>query len=176
MTSDTFGLTSGTPLATWHHGSRCWKTLQATFLSDWEPSLESCPSWGTARGGVLYALPTPVRLTAVGECSSLPTPTARDHKEQTLGWTWQRDGVTQEDTLPRAITALLPTPRATTAMGDPMDLTLDMYEKRGKPKGRLEESIAILTGPSTTPRYADGGGCLEGQHQFLLDTETDATD
>jgi hypothetical protein len=44
---------------------------------------------------------------------SLPTPTARDHKEQTLGWTWQRDGVTQEDTLPRALTQLLPTPKAT---------------------------------------------------------------
>ena len=42
----------------------------------------------------------------------MPTPTAREHKEQTLGWTWERDGVIQQDTVPRAITALLPTPRA----------------------------------------------------------------
>ena len=54
-------------------------------------------------------------LATVVNC--LPTPTARDHKEQTLGWTWERDGVTQEDTVPRALTALLPTPVADHSRG-----------------------------------------------------------
>jgi len=44
--------------------------------------------------------------TTVGFLATLPTPISRDHKEQTLGWTWERDGVVQEDTLPRAITSM----------------------------------------------------------------------
>ena len=45
--------------------------------------------------------------TTVGFLATLPTPISRDHKEQTLGWTWERDGVVQEDTLPRAITSVM---------------------------------------------------------------------
>ena len=47
------------------------------------------------------------RPTDANDFSLLPTPIARDHKEQTLGWTWERTGVVQEDTLPRAITSVI---------------------------------------------------------------------
>ena len=45
--------------------------------------------------------------TTVGFLATLPTPIGRDHKEQTLGWTWERNGLMQEDTLPRAITSMM---------------------------------------------------------------------
>jgi len=45
--------------------------------------------------------------TVAGRIATLPTPIGRDHKEQTLGWTWERNGLMQEDTLPRAITSMM---------------------------------------------------------------------
>lgn len=192
--SDTSGHTSRTPLARFDQDSQCWRTSEVTSLWDLPMSLATLPPWGMTHGGDLYELPTPELRIVEPASSSLPTPTARDYKEQTLGWTWQRDGVIQEDALPRAITtllptptvvdmgsnytpeqweawkekqkiahrngnghgasltqeaiSLLPTPRATTAMGDPLDTTLGMYERRGKTKGRLEESIAMLPTPT----------------------------
>jgi hypothetical protein len=68
------------------------------------------PKSGGLVNGELIERPMLALPTDVSDSSSLPTPTARDHKEQTLGWIWQRGGVTQEDTLPRALTQLLPTP------------------------------------------------------------------
>ena len=46
----------------------------------------------------------------------------------------------------------LPTPRATSAMGDPLDTTRNMLSKRGQMKYRLEETIATLP----TPRAMNG--------------------
>ncbi len=152
MTSDTCGLTSARPFASYDPESRCWRTSEATSL--WALTLSSLtlPSWGCLHGGELSELPTPEPPTAGRGCSSLslPTPTARDYKEQTLGWTWERDGVTQEDTLPRALTALLPTPKA----GD---------GERGRDLPRLREDeksreLATAVGPLLpTPTVMDMG-------------------
>lgn len=114
MTNDTCGPTSPPPYEPFAQWSASSKTWTDTGLWGLMLSLETLPKWGVLHGGELYELPTPVPPTAGHASSSLlPSPISRDHKEQTLGWTWQRDGVTQEETLPRAITALLPTPTAT---------------------------------------------------------------
>ena len=81
-------------------------------------SLPTLPKWGCLQDGELCEQPTPERPTVASDSSSsLPTPTARDVKEQTLGWTWERDGKVQKDTLPRAVTSLLPTPVADNSRG-----------------------------------------------------------
>jgi hypothetical protein len=84
-----------------------WRTCEATSLWDLEMSSPTFPEWGMTHGGELYELPTPERPTVAPASSSLPTPNARDWKEQTLGWQHRRDGVIQEDLLPRALTALM---------------------------------------------------------------------
>ena len=108
--NDTFGQTSLTPFAQYDPDTRSWKTSQATELWALPMSSLTLPKSGGLVNGELFERPMLAHHTAEIASSSLPTPTARDHKEQTLGWTWQRDGVTQEDTLPRALTLLLPTP------------------------------------------------------------------
>jgi hypothetical protein len=104
--------------------SSSWRTSEATSLWDLEMSSPTFPEWGMTRGGELYELPTPERPTVAPASSSLPTPNARDWKEQTLGWQHTRNGVVQEDLLPRALTALmystgalLPTPVADHSRG-----------------------------------------------------------
>jgi len=97
--------------------SSSWRTCEATSLWDLEMSSPTFPEWGMTRGGELFPLVRPEPPTGELASSLLPTPISRDVKEQTLGWTWQRDGVTQEDTLPRALTALLPTPVADHSRG-----------------------------------------------------------
>ena len=109
--SDTFGPTSGTPLQPFARWSPSLKMWMAIGLWDLPMSLPTLPAWGCLRDGELFEQPKPELPTVASESSSsLPTPTARDVKEQTLGWTWERDGKVQKDTLPRAITSLLPTP------------------------------------------------------------------
>jgi len=106
--SDTSGPTSALPSMRYDLASSSWRTCEATSLWDLEMSSPTFPEWGMTRGGELFPLVRPEPPTGELASSLLPTPISRDVKEQTLGWTWQRDGVTQEDTLPRALTALLP--------------------------------------------------------------------
>lgn len=108
-------------------------------------SLATLPPWGMTLGGDLYELPTPERPTVAPACSSLPTPTARDYKEQAIGWTWQRDGVTQEDTLPRALTALLPTPSANDTTGSE---TAEARAARSAGGPMLRDLPALLPTPT----------------------------
>lgn len=149
--SDTSGPTSATPSSPFAQWSPSLRTWTDTGLLGLTLCLGTLPTWGCLRDGELFELPTPEPPTVASESSSLlPSPISRDVKEQTLGWTWQRDGVTQEDTLPRAITSLLPThllstPRARLENND--DVTRD----RGK--RNLEDQIAALL---PTPKAGDG--------------------
>lgn len=108
--SDTYGLTSATPLARYDRDSQSWRTCEDTCLWDLPMSLETLPAWGMTRDGELCELPTPERLTVALAYSSLPTPLSRDHKDAVL-LPYHRDGELQTDSLPRALGTLLPTPQ-----------------------------------------------------------------
>lgn len=116
--SDTSGPMWPQPLARWDRDSSSWRTSPDTSLWDLPMSLGTLPRWGMTHGGELFELPTPALPAVAPASSSLPTPTARDWKEQSPTF-YYRDGVLQEDLLPRAIwqqvapemnPALLPTP------------------------------------------------------------------
>ena len=161
--NDTYGRTSLTPLAYYDPESCSWKMCQDTFPWEDPELLATLPAWGMTRNGVLSALPTPGRLTAARESSSLllptlstennenrqspgygpnlgtillPTPTRRDHK----GHNQRRDATC----LPGA---LLPTPRASHGpKGGP--------NQRGS-KGDLTLPSAVMLLP--TPAVNDMG-------------------
>jgi hypothetical protein len=103
--SDTFGHTYGTPLARYDRDSQSWRTSEDTSLWDLPTSLGTLPTWGMTQGGDLFELPTPERPTSAHECSSLPTPQARDYKDQILGTPHGHGQIN----LPQAL-YLLPTP------------------------------------------------------------------
>ena len=90
MMSDTSGLTSRTPLAFYDPDTQCWRTSQATFLSDSIESLETLPKSGMTQRGSLYELPTSALPTVASACSSLlPTPAVNDMGEgKTVEW-WE---------------------------------------------------------------------------------------
>lgn len=110
MTSDTYGLMSCAPFATWDPGSSCWKTSEVTSL--WALTLSSLtlPAWGGLRNGDLYERPTPVPATSAPDSSSLPTPVA-DHSRGLPSST------TDYASLANVAAALLPTP-AVNDMGE----------------------------------------------------------
>jgi len=108
--TDTYGPLSGTQLELFGQEERSLKMSEGTCRWDSKKSSWILPTSGSMQNGVLSKQAILEPLIGETGCSSLPTPTARDHKEQTLGWIWERDGVIQQDTVPRAITALLPTP------------------------------------------------------------------
>ena len=97
-------------------------------------------SWKTSEDTCLWDFPKSLEtlpawgMTHGGDLFELPTP-ERPTSEQEF--------------------SSLPTPRATPAMGEALDITLGMYRRRGSTtKGRLEESIALLP----TPAVNDMGG------------------
>lgn len=69
--SDTSGPMSPTPLAHYDPASSCWRMSQGTLPWEAPQLLETLPAWGITRGGVLFELPTPERLTSGRESSSL---------------------------------------------------------------------------------------------------------
>jgi len=95
--------------------------------------------------------------------SLLPSPISR---EQTLGWTWQRDGVIQEDTLPRALTALLPTPVADHSRGLPQPQT----DFQSLP------NVAVSIGARTPPPSGDGSPSPDPHLTPLSQAPTDDPD
>ncbi len=72
MMTDTCGPMSPTPFAYYDPDTCSVRTSQGTFPWDSTPSSPTLPGWGSMRGGELFELPTPVRLTAARASSSLP--------------------------------------------------------------------------------------------------------
>ncbi len=69
--------TSQTASAFYDPASSCWRTSQASLLSEEYPLLERLPNSGMTAGGRLYEQATPEHLTGVRDGSaSLATPTA----------------------------------------------------------------------------------------------------
>ena len=166
-TNATSGHTWHAPLAFYDPDSSSWKTSQATFLSEWSTYSETLPRWGMTRGGELYELPTPAHPTDAPESSSLlptpvadhsrglpqpgtdyaslpnvavsllPTPTARDHKDQG-NFTPHPEKVK----LPHTIAALLPTPLASDGeKGGP-------NQRGGAGDLRLSSAVQLLPTPN----------------------------
>ena len=129
--SDTFGHTFATPLARYDHESQSWRTSEATSLWDLPMSLETLPAWGMTRSGDLYELQTPERLTVGLEYSSLPTPTASDHKgANTKPGSKGSSKVmpSSEHSLPTRIVQMFPTPTAQAAKhGATQDTTANAH-------------------------------------------------
>ena len=143
--------TSPTPLAFFDNGdgspeSWCWRTSQASLLSAVPGSLERLPAWGTTSDGVLFELPTPVRLTA-GRDGSASLPTPRSFMAHMADRPLKIRDV-YKCNLEEAI-ALLPTPRAQN--GEPRNMK-PWVRPLDQPQN-LENAIARLL---PTPAAWDG--------------------
>lgn len=78
-TPDTSGHVLPTAFAYFDHDSRCWKTLQGTFLSDSEMSKPIWPRSGTTHNGIAYQRqPSAPRTSVIAYSSSL---------HETMEWT-----------------------------------------------------------------------------------------
>jgi hypothetical protein len=165
--SDTSGPTSYAPFARWDRDSQSWRTSEATCLWDLELSSLTLPAWGGLHDGELSEHPTPELATSGLDCSSLPTPNAADGKRYNLthqrgegnptllGAVHHLPTPTVDDasnltrasgcynSLTRAATALLPTPRASKSDED-TETFLDRRE-------RIQESPTRNGGPTGMP-------------------------
>ena len=110
--NDTYGPTSGMPLAQYDREQRCWRTSEATSLWALPMSSLTLPTWGCLHDGVLYELPTPERHTIERGYSSLPTPVADNSRGLPNGGDYQ--------SLPNTFLRL-PTPTAQAAKHMAMD-------------------------------------------------------
>ena len=81
---DTYGRSLPLPSMRFDLDSLSWRTCEATSLWDLEMSSPTFPESGMTRDGLLYERPTQALLTAVRDYSSLPTPAARDYKDQSF--------------------------------------------------------------------------------------------
>ncbi len=80
------GASSRVSLAKYDPESSSWKMSQTLLFEDSDASLETFARSGTMRSGKLYQRKTPVRLTCESDSSSsLPTPTASEHKYRLQG-------------------------------------------------------------------------------------------
>jgi hypothetical protein len=106
--SDTYGLTSGKPLAYWNRDLSSWRMFEDTLLSDSLPFSGKLPTWGTMRDGVLYEQATLGHRTRERDCSLLPTPRAQNGESRNQNiWLWENGPQNLENAI-----ALLPTPTA----------------------------------------------------------------
>lgn len=150
---------SPSPLMRYDQESSSWRTCGDTSLWDLEMCSPIFPAWGMTHDGVLFERPTPEHLINAQDCSSFPTPAARDFKDHEVARARQRPE--SLDSLSRALTILLPTP-AVNDMGagkDPQvwdDWTKTMREAHGNGNGHgkslEQEALRMLP----TPRAQNG--------------------
>ena len=94
------------PLATWNPDRDMWEVDQGDLISGLSDVFsETWPTLGSMRNGTVYARPTWVPATDDSACSYLPTPTARDHKDNRIRREPHRPNDT--DTLSRALADLI---------------------------------------------------------------------
>ena len=94
------------PIASWNSQRDVWETDQGDLISGHSVVFsETWPTSGSMRNGTVYARPTWVPATDDSACSYLPTPTARDHKDNRIRREPHRPNDT--DTLSRALADLI---------------------------------------------------------------------
>ena len=167
MMKDTSGRSLPLPSMRFDLDSLSWRTCEATSLWDLEMSSPSFPEWGMTVNGELFELPTPERPTAEHVSSSLPTPTARDYKDMTVGPAKHRPD--DEDTLSRAL-HFLPTP---TVMDMGSNYTPEEWEawklkqkeahRNGNGHGASLTQEALSIGASIQGQFFDGSKSSEDQ-------------
>jgi len=108
MMNDTYGPMYAQPLMRFDQDTQSWRTSLDTSLWDLPMSSPTLPASGLMRNGVLFARPMLERPINATGSSSLPTPTARDHKDTTVRMEPYRPNDT--DTINRAVASLMPTP------------------------------------------------------------------
>jgi len=108
MMNDTFGPMYAQPLMRFDQDTQSWRTSLDTSLWDLPMLSLTLPASGLMRNGELFARPMLERPINATDSSSLPTPTARDHKDTTVRMEPYRPNDT--DTINRAVASLMPTP------------------------------------------------------------------
>ena len=158
QTSAIFGLSLRDSLAYYDPDTCCWKTFQATFLSDLETYSETWPDSGLMRNGVVTELRTSAPVTSESESSSWPTATSN---MVTGAGTDGRDGGENLQTT----VSRWPTVRSTSGGGNRSG-----YE--GAPyRPAIAQQAAAQNWP--TARREDGESC--GNHPGAVDSLTGAT-
>ena len=90
------------PIASWNPERDVWETGQMDLLSGRSAVFsETWPPSGMTRNGLAFELPTLGHHMLASASSLLPTPTARDGKDSTIGPAKHRPNDT--DTLSRAL-------------------------------------------------------------------------
>ena len=171
--SDTYGLTSFEPLASYDPNTRSWKMYAATSLWDLTESLETLPKSGMTRNGKLFQQPVLARLIDATESLSWPTPTAvtrpmegnvrlyrakveagemtEQEAEAILGKSvWEAQG---------KLPAMWPTPISSSGMAEDIKTVKDRLDNGQKYKSRLVEAVAMYPTP-THGKMAGGTGAF----------------
>ena len=142
--SDTYGLTSFEPLASYNHDSHSWKMYAVISLWGLTESLETLPKSGITRNGKLFQQPVLAPLIDATESSAWPTPTTQEieHPNAELTATGRRkakNGNSHSLGLADSV-RMWPTPTAVTR---PMEGNVRMYRAKVQ-AGDMTEAEAIL--------------------------------
>lgn len=161
----------------------CWRTSQATLLSDSAGSSLTLPRWGTTVGGDAFELPTPeLRTDASGFSSLLPTPTANDMTgaEGPTRVARRGEGTTGGPSL-RDLSHLLPTPRAARGASQtetvrmlPTPTSMDSHASGGSDPSNVTLTDAVVRtslGARTNPRFDGGNTPSDEPHPGQLTIE-----
>ena len=90
-TNATSGRCSPNAFAWLDHDSHCWRTLQATFLSDLDKFLQTWPRSGMTHNGIAYQLQPSAHRTYATEClSSLHEQTWSTPTKQMVEHRWEQ--------------------------------------------------------------------------------------
>jgi DNA (cytosine-5)-methyltransferase 1 len=135
--SDTYGLTSFEPLASYDHDSHCWKMFAVISLWGLIESLETLPKSGMTRSGRLFQQPVLAPLIDATESSVWPTPTAHPDNSNV-------NGKFKNPTLGDAV-RMWPTPTAVTR---PMEGNVRMYRAKVQAGEMTEAEAEAILGKS----------------------------
>jgi len=136
------GTNSTESFAYYDRDTSSWKTCQQSFLTDLELFSETWPRQGITVNGVAYQrhILEPVTREIGGGLLPTPLASAMDRKAK-----FKQGGTP-------LLGALLPTPRATSAMTE----NLKTVKQRGRNIGNLEEVIAFLPTPCSRDHKDSG--------------------
>jgi hypothetical protein len=145
-----FGTSSPDSFATYDPATSSWRTSQLSLLEDSTSFSGTWPRAGMTRSGIASPLVPLAPLTGGTASGSLPTPTARDHKD-----TGDLSRVPENGLLPRVVQRMerervWPTPRATVGGPD-----YARANREGSGGGDLATSVARETPGQLNPTWVE---------------------